>query len=201
MTFGEQFAQAVGEYLKEHRMLTAAGAPTLGKMNGKILGELADRFKDKWDAAQKPKKAKRTRTIDPSEPARQIPPTIEMVQEHVREKGFTFTAEKFWHFYNSKEWDVGDHKMKNWHSACVTFQGDTPRRAISPSATAKPAKKAMSEPAGWRAIALQTEGLEWAGNGPTWESLLEFYQQRLANLCRNRDAAERQQEITDRIAP
>jgi len=195
MTYGEQFSEAVAEYL------TANGLSSLGKINRKILGELADRFNEKWQAAQKAKKTPKKRTKDPNHPKYQIPPSLEMVRARIAEMGYTFHAEKFMAHYDSNGWKVGRNVMIDWQAACVTFQGDTPRRSASPSAAAKPSKKAMPEPTGWRAIALQTEGLEWAGNGPTWDSLLEFYQQRLANLCRNRDAAERQQEITDRIAP
>ncbi len=49
-------------------------------------------------------------------------PTIEEVAAHIREKGYTFDAEEFWNFYESKGWRVGSHVMKSWTSACVTWQ-------------------------------------------------------------------------------
>lgn len=49
-------------------------------------------------------------------------PTLKEVADHVAEKGYTFDAEEFWNFYESKGWRVGSHVMKSWVSACVTWQ-------------------------------------------------------------------------------
>ena len=49
-------------------------------------------------------------------------PTVEEIAAHIREKGYTFDAEEFWNFYESKGWRVGSHVMKSWTSACVTWQ-------------------------------------------------------------------------------
>ena len=51
-----------------------------------------------------------------------VKPTVEEVAAHIREKGYTFDAEEFWNFYESKGWRVGSHVMKSWTSACVTWQ-------------------------------------------------------------------------------
>ena len=56
-------------------------------------------------------------------------PTVEEVAAHIREKGYTFDAEEFWNFYESKGWRVGSHVMKSWTSACVTWQKIDDRRA------------------------------------------------------------------------
>ena len=39
--------------------------------------------------------------------------------------GYTFDPEAFWNFYESKGWRVGNHVMKSWTSACVTWQKRT----------------------------------------------------------------------------
>ena len=49
-------------------------------------------------------------------------PTVEEVAAYVKAKGYTFDAEQFWFFYDSKNWMVGRNKMKSWQSACVTWQ-------------------------------------------------------------------------------
>ena len=51
-----------------------------------------------------------------------VKPTVEEVTAHVKAKGYTFDAEQFWFFYDSKNWMVGRNKMKSWQSACVTWQ-------------------------------------------------------------------------------
>ena len=56
-------------------------------------------------------------------------PTVEEVAAHIRENGYTFDAEEFWNFYESKGWRVGKHVMKSWASACVTWQKREDERA------------------------------------------------------------------------
>ena len=52
-----------------------------------------------------------------------VPPTLEEVQDYEAQKGYTFSAEKFWGYYESNGWRVGKNPMKSWHGACVTWQG------------------------------------------------------------------------------
>ena len=49
-------------------------------------------------------------------------PTVEEIAAHVKAKGYTFDAEAFWFFYDSKDWMIGKNKMASWTSACVTWQ-------------------------------------------------------------------------------
>ena len=50
-----------------------------------------------------------------------IPPTVDEVKAHCREKGYAFDAESFVAFYESNDWRVGKNKMKSWKSACITW--------------------------------------------------------------------------------
>jgi len=50
------------------------------------------------------------------------PPTLEEVRAHVEEKGYGFSPDAFVAHYESNGWMVGRNKMKNWRSACVTWQ-------------------------------------------------------------------------------
>ena len=51
-----------------------------------------------------------------------VKPTVEEVAARIREKGYTFGAEQFWSYYESTGWKVGRNPMKDWKSACVTWQ-------------------------------------------------------------------------------
>lgn len=51
-----------------------------------------------------------------------VPPTLEEVEAYVKEKGYHFEAETFIAFYESNGWKVGKNPMKNWKSACVTWE-------------------------------------------------------------------------------
>ena len=46
-----------------------------------------------------------------------VPPTLEEVKDYEAQKGYTFSAEKFWGYYESNGWRVGKNPMKNWHAA------------------------------------------------------------------------------------
>ena len=45
------------------------------------------------------------------------PPTPENVREYCREKGLSVDADRFFDFYESKNWYVGKNKMKDWKAA------------------------------------------------------------------------------------
>lgn len=51
-----------------------------------------------------------------------VPPTIEEVSNHIKEKGYSIDAESFVAFYDSKGWMVGKNKMKSWKSALTTWE-------------------------------------------------------------------------------
>ena len=53
-----------------------------------------------------------------------VKPTVEEVAAHVKARGYTFDAEQFWNYYESKGWLVGRAQMKSWQSAmllCAEF--------------------------------------------------------------------------------
>lgn len=49
------------------------------------------------------------------------PPTITEIAEYVTEKRYNVDAERFWNFYESKEWMIGKNKMKKWKAAVATW--------------------------------------------------------------------------------
>lgn len=50
------------------------------------------------------------------------PPCVDDVKSYVVEKNYHFDAESFVAFYASKGWKVGNVLMKDWKSACVTWE-------------------------------------------------------------------------------
>ena len=50
------------------------------------------------------------------------PPTLDEVCRHVAAKGYNFDPVAFFSHYESNGWLVGRTKMKNWHSACITWE-------------------------------------------------------------------------------
>lgn len=61
--------------------------------------------------------------VAPKRESRFTPPTLEEIKDYEVQKGYTFSAEKFWGYYESNGWRVGKNPMKSWHGACVTWQG------------------------------------------------------------------------------
>lgn len=49
-------------------------------------------------------------------------PTIDEIKEYIHEKGYTFSAERFFNYYESNGWMVGRNHMKSWKAACVNWE-------------------------------------------------------------------------------
>lgn len=159
-TFGEEFAARVRQYLLDYGLVFPeghkfAGQPNIGKMSGKMLGELADKFYGDWQAAkaseEKPKPARQP-ARGGTGPGTKIPPAIEEVRAYCDDMGYTFSPERFMAHYGSNGWKVGRNPLVNWHYACRTFQGDLPMREPKRKA-GQSTQTGIPEPAGWRAYA------------------------------------------------
>lgn len=55
-----------------------------------------------------------------------VKPTIDEVRAYIAEKGYSVDAEKFWNFYEAKDWYIGKNKMKRWHNAVATWERSGP---------------------------------------------------------------------------
>jgi len=51
-----------------------------------------------------------------------IKPDIKEIQEYCDERNNGIDAEGFYHYYESKDWKIGNTKMKNWKSAVITWE-------------------------------------------------------------------------------
>ena len=64
------------------------------------------------------------------------PPTIDEIRNYIIEKGYSFEAENFFDFYESKGWFVGKNKMKDWKAAVRNWaRGEKERQAKKPRKT------------------------------------------------------------------
>ena len=70
-----------------------------------------------------PEEKEKEKKVAPKRESRFVPPTLEEVKDYEAQKGYTFSAERFWGYYESNGWRVGKNPMKSWHGACVTWQG------------------------------------------------------------------------------
>ncbi|MCM1168818.1 MAG: DUF4373 domain-containing protein [Bacteroides sp.] len=72
------------------------------------------------------------------------PPALEEVKAYVSQQGYSFAAENFYDFYESKGWYVGKNKMKDWRAAVRNWaRGEKERFARR--ATAQQTKKVNTE--------------------------------------------------------
>lgn len=83
-----------------------------------------------------------------------VKPTIEEIRAYIAEKGYHFSAEQFFAFYESKGWKVGSQPMKDWKMACVTWEGRTGNRAQQPSQSQQPRKTTFND---WNSSEALTE--------------------------------------------
>jgi len=52
-----------------------------------------------------------------------VAPSVEEVEEHIKQKGYHFTANEFWNYYNAQGWKLSNGlAIKDWKSCCVTWE-------------------------------------------------------------------------------
>ena len=60
-----------------------------------------------------------------------IPPKIEMIKEYCLERNNNIDANKFFDFYESKNWYVGKNKMKDWQASIRTWEKTQPKEEFT----------------------------------------------------------------------
>ncbi|WP_288190568.1 hypothetical protein, partial [uncultured Veillonella sp.] len=68
-----------------------------------------------------------TQSADEDKPF--VPPTIEMVRDYCKEKGYHVDPEIFMAYYDSKGWVVGKGPMKSWTRAVAYWEHLDKKRA------------------------------------------------------------------------
>lgn len=88
-----------------------------GQQGNNIINELNEYNKENKEKIPTVSKRKRE-----SQERNQIPPTVEMIQTYCNERHNTVDAEKFYDFYESKNWYIGKNKMRDWQAAVRTWE-------------------------------------------------------------------------------
>ena len=116
------------EYKKEEEISTIVDKEKKPSADSEIFSS----EKDSGNSAQLiPEEKEKEKKVAPKRESRFVPPTLEEVKDYEAQKGYTFSAEKFWGYYESNGWRVGKNPMKSWHGACVTWQGKQNEKQIN----------------------------------------------------------------------
>jgi hypothetical protein len=70
--------------------------------------------------------------VDDKHPRNVIPPTLTMVAAYCAERRNNVDPENFCDFYESKNWYVGNQKMKDWQASVRTWEKKTGGRNVAP---------------------------------------------------------------------
>ena len=110
----------------EHKKTNGTSVPTLEQMeqdgtNGTVSVSVSVSDSVSVDNNSVILKEKEDTIISSKKEKRFVKPTIQEIQAHILEKGYTFDAEAFYAFYESNGWKVGRNPMKNWKMACTTW--------------------------------------------------------------------------------
>lgn len=88
--------------------------------NGTIQDSLPVYKTDNKENNKENKKGDNNKLLSPQK-SRFKKPTIKEIAAYIEEKKFTFDAERFYDYYESKGWVVGKSPMKDWKAACRTW--------------------------------------------------------------------------------
>lgn len=201
-TFGERFVEHVHEYLLQYKLLNARGQPSLGKINGKILAELLDKFeaaekrKDKVARERRLSKTERNKLFDAlaigcgADPKNMT--TVEGTQFGV---GISAIIQA-----------TPDITPEEVAEACARYKTMRPGCTITPTAVSKiwssvmprrrkdgterPPPESIPEPDDWRAL-MRDDPEEQANveSSRQWPEMLPHYQRRIAKKCARITAA------------
>ena len=127
-----------------------------------------------------PEEKKKEKKVAPKRESRFTPPTLEEVKDYEAQKGYTFSAEKFWGYYESNGWRVGKNPMKSWHGACVTWQG----KQNEENNNLKINQNATIQPTGGRASADEPE---WLRHQRENEEYLQYHLKRAMSKLDTKD--------------
>lgn len=64
-------------------------------------------------------------------------PSLQDVQEYIKEKGYHFSADDFINHYETVGWKVGKSQMKDWKACCRTWESNYLKRPINKKAVEK----------------------------------------------------------------
>lgn len=85
-------------------------------ISGQMSGQMTDKYPPEIELEIKLDKEIK------KDSSRFTPPTLEEVDEYIKQKGYVVNAERFVNYYGSIDWKVGKNKMKDWKKAVATWQ-------------------------------------------------------------------------------
>ena len=106
----------------EHKQANGTNVPTLEQNGTNGTVSVDNISKDNVILKENLKEKEDTKVSLEKKNKRFVKPTIEEIDAYVKEKGYHIDAESFFNFYESKGWVVGKSPMKNWKSACGTWE-------------------------------------------------------------------------------
>lgn len=193
-SYGERFAEAVGDYLVQNRLVKESGEPSLGKINGKILAELADRFEQAEVRRGKAEKAKRLSKGERDKLFDALAVNVGRNLEAMTETEQTRCAVALAKIIKA----TPDVTAMDIASACAKYRRDFSGATISETAimsnwsklfdsrgrgrNERKAPDPIIEPDDWRGLIRDDEeDLRWADT--PWSQIMPFYQNRIAKKC------------------
>ena len=87
-----------------------------------ILKHLLDKADPEWEL--NPIVVESLLVIENEKNKRFVPPTLQEVTNELRNqkvRHYQQQADKFWNFYEAKNWMIGKNKMKSWKAAIKTW--------------------------------------------------------------------------------
>ena len=165
------------EYKKEEEISTIVDKEKKSISDAEIFSDEKESGNNLTPVAQEEEKEKSSAR---KERTHFVPPTLEEVKDYEAQKGYTFSAEKFWGYYESNGWRVGKNPMKSWHGACVTWQG----KQNEENNNLKINQNATIQPTGGRASADEPE---WLRHQRENEEYLQYHLKRAMSKIDTKD--------------
>ena len=163
------------EYKKEEEISTNVDKEKKSISDAEIFSDEKNSGNNDQLISEEKEKEKK---VAPKRESRFTPPTLEEVKDYEAQKGYTFSAEKFWGYYESNGWRVGKNPMKSWHGACVTWQGKQNEEQINLN------QNATIQPTGGRASADEPE---WLRHQRENEEYLQYHLKRAMSKLDTKD--------------
>lgn len=191
-SYGERFAEAVRDYLVQNRLVNASGEPSLGKLSGKILGELADRFEQAEVRRGKAEKAKRLSKADRNKLFDALAAGVGRNLEAMTETEQTRCAVALAKIIKA----TPDVTPEDVTAACAKYRRDFSGATISETAIMsnwsklfdshgrgkKPAIEPIPEPDDWKGL-MRDDPDDKHMVGRAWATIERYYQNRIAKKC------------------
>jgi len=122
---GAEYGRLGGRPKKENPKPVAEENPN-GVIEKNPLGVTGETPKEKVKDKEKDKAKEKDREKRASA---FTPPTVEEVRAYCQERHNDVNPEKWWDFYQSKNWMIGNNKMKDWKAAVRTWEQRDSRAA------------------------------------------------------------------------